>query len=204
MSRQNSKTMHEGWDLGWNPVQSAALLPTALGLVLALFFDLEDGGDIFLRNVGRCSTNYMMLHRRIWPCHSSGRLPTATTRVRAQVRSYGICGGQSGTGAGFLRVFRFPHANSYSNNCSIFIIIYQWVADLRSGLTQPHKINKIIHLCENLKSCKTMNRPRSAKPPIQTPLWRWVPAFRAYQIRVWLQSLNECVWIGRPLVNVET
>jgi hypothetical protein len=32
------------------------------------------------------------------------RLPTTT----AQLRSCGICGGQSGTGAGFLRVLRFP------------------------------------------------------------------------------------------------
>jgi hypothetical protein len=38
----------------------------------------------------------------------SSRLPTAAARVRAQVRSCGIRGGQSGTGAGFLRAFRFP------------------------------------------------------------------------------------------------
>jgi hypothetical protein len=38
----------------------------------------------------------------------SRRVPTAAARVRAKVRSCGICGGQSGTGAGFLRVLRFP------------------------------------------------------------------------------------------------
>jgi hypothetical protein len=36
------------------------------------------------------------------------RLPTAAARVRAQVRSCGICGGQSGTGANILRILRFP------------------------------------------------------------------------------------------------
>jgi hypothetical protein len=35
-------------------------------------------------------------------------LRTAAARVRARVRSCGICGGPSGTGAGFLRVLRFP------------------------------------------------------------------------------------------------
>jgi hypothetical protein len=35
-------------------------------------------------------------------------LPTAAARVRTRVWSSGICGGQSGAGADFLRVLRFP------------------------------------------------------------------------------------------------
>jgi hypothetical protein len=35
-------------------------------------------------------------------------LPTAAARVRSRVWSSGFCGGQSGAGAGFLRVLRFP------------------------------------------------------------------------------------------------
>jgi hypothetical protein len=35
-------------------------------------------------------------------------LPTAAARVRSRVWSSGICGGQSGAGAGFLRVLWFP------------------------------------------------------------------------------------------------
>jgi hypothetical protein len=34
-------------------------------------------------------------------------LPTAAARVRVRA-ACGICGGQSGTGPGFLRVLRFP------------------------------------------------------------------------------------------------
>jgi hypothetical protein len=34
-------------------------------------------------------------------------LPTAAARVQSRVWSSGICGGQSGVGAGFLRVLRF-------------------------------------------------------------------------------------------------
>jgi hypothetical protein len=36
------------------------------------------------------------------------RLPTAGSRVRTQVGSCGTCGGQSGSGASFLRALRFP------------------------------------------------------------------------------------------------
>jgi hypothetical protein len=35
-------------------------------------------------------------------------LPTAAAGVRIRVESCGICGGQSGAGAGFLRVLRCP------------------------------------------------------------------------------------------------
>jgi hypothetical protein len=38
----------------------------------------------------------------------SRRLPTAAACVRSQIRSCGICEGRSGTGAGYLRVLRFP------------------------------------------------------------------------------------------------
>jgi hypothetical protein len=38
----------------------------------------------------------------------SRRFPTGAARVRAQVMSCGICGGQSGTGAGIIRVLLFP------------------------------------------------------------------------------------------------
>jgi hypothetical protein len=36
----------------------------------------------------------------------SRRFPTAAARVRAQFRSCSVCGGQNGTGAGFIRVLR--------------------------------------------------------------------------------------------------
>jgi hypothetical protein len=53
-----------------------------------------------------------------------GRLHTEAVRVRAQVKSCGTYGGQSGTAAGFLRVLRFPLPLIHSTNCSTIITIY--------------------------------------------------------------------------------
>jgi hypothetical protein len=76
----------------------------------------------------------------------SRRLPTAAARVRTQLRSCGICCGQSGTGAGFLRVLRFPlpirippvapHSSSYHPGQQVS----QLVAAVPSGL-KSHPIN---------------------------------------------------------------
>jgi hypothetical protein len=76
----------------------------------------------------------------------SRRLPTAAARVRAQIRSCGICGGQRGTGAALLRVLRFPlsilipptdpHSSS-SGACTIG----QLVADVPLHSVSFHPMN---------------------------------------------------------------
>jgi hypothetical protein len=77
-------------------------------------------------------------------------LPTAVARVRAQVRSCGVCGGQSGTWACFLEYFGFPcqllfhrllHIHHLSSGAGT---IGQLVADVPSGLspTPPQETKK--------------------------------------------------------------
>jgi hypothetical protein len=70
----------------------------------------------------------------------SRRLSTAAARVRAQLRSCEICGAQSGTGAGFLRVLRVPLSSFlwllhiHHVSCEARTIV-QLVADIPSGLS---------------------------------------------------------------------
>jgi hypothetical protein len=40
------------------------------GIFLGLFFNPEDGSDMFLRNTGRLSTDYMMLYSRNRTLHN--------------------------------------------------------------------------------------------------------------------------------------
>jgi hypothetical protein len=75
----------------------------------------------------------------------SRRLPTAAARVRIQVRLCEICGGQSGTGAGILRVLQFPVPIPNSHHLSSGAgTIGQLVADVPSGLsvTPPQETEK--------------------------------------------------------------
>jgi hypothetical protein len=65
-------------------------------------------------------------------------LSTAAARVQTQVWSSGICDGQSGAGAGFLRVLRFPvsifiPSNSPSSQSPGAGTIGHSVADVPSG-----------------------------------------------------------------------
>jgi hypothetical protein len=57
--------------------------------------------------------NYLLLGDTSWrelPITQlvSRQLPTVVAQLRSWVRSSGICGGQSGTGANFLQVLQFP------------------------------------------------------------------------------------------------
>jgi hypothetical protein len=74
----------------------------------------------------------------------SRRLPTSVAWVRAQVTSCGICGGQSGTRAGFLRVLRFPlpilipPTSPHSLSAIIRIWYNRQISDRRTKWTQSH------------------------------------------------------------------
>jgi hypothetical protein len=87
----------------------------------------------------------------------SCRISNAVARVRAQIKLFGLCGGQSGSGAGLLRVLRFPLSiliQRTAPHSSSSSIIRGWydrpiVADVLSGLslTHPKKPKQEMLLC---------------------------------------------------------
>jgi hypothetical protein len=94
-------------------------------------------------------------------------LPIAAARVRSKVKLCGISGGQSGSGAGFLRLLRFPLpvliplTASHSSSISGAGTIGQLVADVPSGLslTPNQKTNKQKNQTLFWKEFITYNRP---------------------------------------------
>jgi hypothetical protein len=74
----------------------------------------------------------------------SRRIPTAAARVRAQVRSYGICGGQSGHV--FSKYFGFPCQFSFHRLLHTSSIIRGWynrpISGRHTKWTQSHPIRR--------------------------------------------------------------
>jgi hypothetical protein len=84
----------------WRPIQ--ALLPQT-NLINQLIAQQPASFSLTISPVGKGIVKGRAIAQAV-----SRWLPTAAARVRARVWSSGICGGQSGAGAGFLRVLRFP------------------------------------------------------------------------------------------------
>jgi hypothetical protein len=84
----------------------------------------------------------------------SHRLSTVAARVRSQVRSSGICGGQSGSRAGFLRVLRFPLPILIPSIAPHSLIILPWTLYVVSLLTMSLQ-NKPNHDFYNISEGNT-------------------------------------------------
>jgi hypothetical protein len=125
------------------------------------------------------------------PCHSSAvsrRLPTAAARVIARVRSCGIWSVQRSTGAGFLRVLRFPLPSIspipwHSSSSSIIIrswynrpvmapVIVDYVPLHPSP--SPKKNRKLYRWCFGLIFCRFSVWISARTPAIVTKVFRFV------------------------------
>jgi hypothetical protein len=90
----------------------------------------------------------------------SRRLPTAAVQIRSQVSSRGICGGQIGAGAGFLRVLWFLLPISFHRLIHTHLpsgagTAGQLVAAVPSGfsLTPPPESKEKLKLCVHIRVC---------------------------------------------------
>jgi hypothetical protein len=76
----------------------------------------------------------------------SRQFPNAAARVRSQVRSCGICSGQRGTGAGFLRLLRFLLRILMPPNAPHSSIVWSWhnrpISGRRTKRTQSYNTQR--------------------------------------------------------------
>jgi hypothetical protein len=63
-ARSNTSIVEEYHLLGCDAVWSVEMPPAYLLVLAEIFFDPEDGGDMFFRNVGCISTDYTASHPR--------------------------------------------------------------------------------------------------------------------------------------------
>jgi hypothetical protein len=151
-----------------------SLLTQTLGLWVRI--PLEAWMTVCVYSVFMLSCMQVAALRRADPphlCKKKGRavaqavsrwLTTAAVRVRTRVWSCGICGGQSGAGADFLRVLRFPLpifippiAPQSPSSIIWGLYIRPEVVAVPSGLSPTPLI--IIKNCKNIKKLKKRPRP---------------------------------------------
>jgi hypothetical protein len=78
-------------------------------------------------------TEHTFKHLRVIVAQAVSRwLPTAAARIRIR-SACGVCGGQSGTGAGFLRNTSVSPASHHSTKFSVIIITWSWYSRPISG-----------------------------------------------------------------------
>jgi hypothetical protein len=137
---------------------------------------------------------------------ASRQLPTTVARVQAQVKSCGICNRQSCTGAGFLRVLRFPlpslipPTDAHSSSSVIRGWYNRPISGRRTNWTQSHPTpkKKLKHKKSDLLSFPyPFLRPRHTVP--FTRSWQH-PRDGNFNTCQNVEELPRALWL-KPKVN---